>query len=199
MIFYSAYTKSMKFVLVFGVATTLHAVHRSLSYDVTSKLRVQASKKNKNSLKFSLFLLSLGLTSISSFYLVLILPFFTRSLSHPPSQCYVEFDLLIPRVKAPARCAADYLLNWNIQMKEKQRKKKRNKSSRVSSITVRLCWSSFRYSIHKLKWKVCRMSSRVLFYPEKLHLSWPEGRFNSSQISFSFAISPYTVFFKDTR
>ncbi|XP_043288926.1 origin recognition complex subunit 3 isoform X2 [Venturia canescens] len=37
----SIYTKSMKFVLVFGVATTLHAVHRCLSYDVTSKLRVQ--------------------------------------------------------------------------------------------------------------------------------------------------------------
>lgn len=33
----------MKIVLVFGVATTLHAVHRCFSYDVTSKLRVQAS------------------------------------------------------------------------------------------------------------------------------------------------------------
>ncbi|KAK0091384.1 hypothetical protein PV326_003305 [Microctonus aethiopoides] len=37
----SCYAKTMKFVLVFGVATTLHAIHRSLSYDVTSKLRVQ--------------------------------------------------------------------------------------------------------------------------------------------------------------
>ncbi|XP_012283310.1 origin recognition complex subunit 3 isoform X2 [Orussus abietinus] len=37
----SSYTKSIKFVLIFGVATTLHAVHRTLPYDVTSKLRVQ--------------------------------------------------------------------------------------------------------------------------------------------------------------
>ncbi|CAG5076045.1 Similar to ORC3: Origin recognition complex subunit 3 (Spermophilus citellus) [Cotesia congregata] len=33
--------RTMKFVLIFGVATTLHAVHRSLPYDATSKLRVQ--------------------------------------------------------------------------------------------------------------------------------------------------------------
>lgn len=37
----SSYTKTMKFVLLFDVATTLHAVHKSLTYDVTSKLRVQ--------------------------------------------------------------------------------------------------------------------------------------------------------------
>ncbi|XP_057339498.1 origin recognition complex subunit 3 [Microplitis mediator] len=37
----SSYRKTIKFVLIFGVATTLHAVHRSLPYDATSKLRVQ--------------------------------------------------------------------------------------------------------------------------------------------------------------
>ncbi|XP_071859979.1 origin recognition complex subunit 3 isoform X2 [Bombus fervidus] len=37
----SSYVNSMKFVLIFGVATTLHAIHRSLTYDVTSKLNVQ--------------------------------------------------------------------------------------------------------------------------------------------------------------
>uniref|UniRef100_A0A0C9RZS3 Origin recognition complex subunit 3 n=1 Tax=Fopius arisanus TaxID=64838 RepID=A0A0C9RZS3_9HYME len=37
----SSYSRTIKFILVFGVATTLHAVHRSLSYDVTSKLRVK--------------------------------------------------------------------------------------------------------------------------------------------------------------
>ncbi|XP_074115013.1 origin recognition complex subunit 3 [Cotesia typhae] len=37
----SSYRRTMKFVLIFGVATTLHAVHRSLPYDATSKLRVQ--------------------------------------------------------------------------------------------------------------------------------------------------------------
>ncbi|XP_015115141.1 origin recognition complex subunit 3 isoform X2 [Diachasma alloeum] len=37
----SSYSSSIKFILIFGVATTLHAVHRSLSYDVTSKLRVK--------------------------------------------------------------------------------------------------------------------------------------------------------------
>jgi len=31
----------MKFVLIFGVATSLHIVHRSLSYDATSKLKFQ--------------------------------------------------------------------------------------------------------------------------------------------------------------
>lgn len=31
----------MKFILIFGVATTLHAIHRSLTYDVTSKLNVK--------------------------------------------------------------------------------------------------------------------------------------------------------------
>lgn len=35
----------MKFILIFGVATTLHAIHRSLTYDVTSKLNVQVSNK----------------------------------------------------------------------------------------------------------------------------------------------------------
>ena len=37
----SSYSNTMKFILIFGVATTLHAIHRSLSYDVTSKLNVQ--------------------------------------------------------------------------------------------------------------------------------------------------------------
>ncbi|XP_033351466.1 origin recognition complex subunit 3 isoform X2 [Bombus vosnesenskii] len=37
----SSYVNSMKFILIFGVATTLHAIHRSLTYDVTSKLNVQ--------------------------------------------------------------------------------------------------------------------------------------------------------------
>ncbi|XP_014486637.1 PREDICTED: origin recognition complex subunit 3 [Dinoponera quadriceps] len=37
----SSYTSTLKFVLIFGVATTLHVVHRSLTYDVTSKLAVQ--------------------------------------------------------------------------------------------------------------------------------------------------------------
>ncbi|KAH0947979.1 hypothetical protein HN011_007458 [Eciton burchellii] len=37
----SSYGSTLKFVLVFGVATTLHVVHRSLTYDVTSKLIVQ--------------------------------------------------------------------------------------------------------------------------------------------------------------
>ncbi|XP_020720428.1 origin recognition complex subunit 3 isoform X2 [Bombus terrestris] len=36
----SSYVNSMKFILIFGVATTLHAIHRSLTYDVTSKLNV---------------------------------------------------------------------------------------------------------------------------------------------------------------
>ncbi|XP_034949827.1 origin recognition complex subunit 3 [Chelonus insularis] len=43
----SSYSRVIKFVLVFGVATTLHAVHRSLSYDVTSKLRVQVFHTQK--------------------------------------------------------------------------------------------------------------------------------------------------------
>ncbi|XP_076222484.1 origin recognition complex subunit 3 isoform X2 [Nomia melanderi] len=37
----SSYASTMKFILVFGIATTLHAIHRTLSYDVTSKLNVQ--------------------------------------------------------------------------------------------------------------------------------------------------------------
>ncbi|XP_026826170.1 origin recognition complex subunit 3 [Ooceraea biroi] len=37
----SSYRSTLKFVLIFGVATTLHVVHRSLTYDVTSKLIVQ--------------------------------------------------------------------------------------------------------------------------------------------------------------
>ncbi|XP_071646332.1 origin recognition complex subunit 3 [Temnothorax longispinosus] len=37
----SSYRASLKFVLIFGVATTLHVVHKSLTYDVTSKLVVQ--------------------------------------------------------------------------------------------------------------------------------------------------------------
>lgn len=41
--FRSSYRNTLKFVLIFGVATTLHIVHRSLTYDVTSKLVVQAS------------------------------------------------------------------------------------------------------------------------------------------------------------
>ncbi|XP_033213270.1 origin recognition complex subunit 3 isoform X2 [Belonocnema kinseyi] len=32
---------TMKIVLIFGIATSLHVVHRTLSYDVTSKLRVK--------------------------------------------------------------------------------------------------------------------------------------------------------------
>lgn len=40
---FSAYANSMKFILIFGVATTLFAIHRSLTYDVTSKLNVQVS------------------------------------------------------------------------------------------------------------------------------------------------------------
>ncbi|KAL6255109.1 hypothetical protein P5V15_013441 [Pogonomyrmex californicus] len=34
----SSYRSTLKFVLIFGVATTLHAVHKSLTYYVTSKL-----------------------------------------------------------------------------------------------------------------------------------------------------------------
>ncbi|XP_012054766.1 PREDICTED: origin recognition complex subunit 3 [Atta cephalotes] len=37
----SSYRNTLKFVLIFGVATTLHVVHKSLTYDVTSKLVVQ--------------------------------------------------------------------------------------------------------------------------------------------------------------
>ncbi|XP_011865960.1 PREDICTED: origin recognition complex subunit 3 [Vollenhovia emeryi] len=37
----SSYRSTLKFVLIFGVATTLHIVHKSLTYDVTSKLVVQ--------------------------------------------------------------------------------------------------------------------------------------------------------------
>ncbi|XP_025155022.1 origin recognition complex subunit 3 [Harpegnathos saltator] len=37
----SSYTSTLKFVLILGVATSLHIVHRSLTYDVTSKLTVQ--------------------------------------------------------------------------------------------------------------------------------------------------------------
>ncbi|KAG5325301.1 ORC3 protein, partial [Pseudoatta argentina] len=36
----SSYRSTLKFVLIFGVATTLHVVHKSLTYDVTSKLVV---------------------------------------------------------------------------------------------------------------------------------------------------------------
>lgn len=42
---FSSYSRAMKFVLIFGVATTLHAIHRSLTYDATSKLNVQVSNK----------------------------------------------------------------------------------------------------------------------------------------------------------
>ncbi|XP_014219499.1 origin recognition complex subunit 3 [Copidosoma floridanum] len=37
----SSYMTTIKFVLIFGVATTLHIIHRSLSYDATSKLKCQ--------------------------------------------------------------------------------------------------------------------------------------------------------------
>ncbi|XP_046418039.1 origin recognition complex subunit 3 isoform X2 [Neodiprion fabricii] len=37
----SVYSKTIKFVLIFGVATAVHAAHRSLPHHVTSKLRVQ--------------------------------------------------------------------------------------------------------------------------------------------------------------
>lgn len=40
---FSSYRSTLKFVLIFGVAITLHVVHKSLTYDVTSKLVVQAS------------------------------------------------------------------------------------------------------------------------------------------------------------
>ncbi|KAK1134513.1 hypothetical protein K0M31_007294 [Melipona bicolor] len=43
----SSYASSMKFILIFGVATTLHAIHRSLTYDVTSKLNVQVFHMQK--------------------------------------------------------------------------------------------------------------------------------------------------------
>ncbi|XP_003486245.1 origin recognition complex subunit 3 isoform X1 [Bombus impatiens] len=43
----SSYVNSMKFILIFGVATTLHAIHRSLTYDVTSKLNVQVFHMQK--------------------------------------------------------------------------------------------------------------------------------------------------------
>ncbi|XP_026298436.1 origin recognition complex subunit 3 isoform X3 [Apis mellifera] len=43
----SAYANSMKFILIFGVATTLFAIHRSLTYDVTSKLNVQVFQTKK--------------------------------------------------------------------------------------------------------------------------------------------------------
>ncbi|KYN17525.1 Origin recognition complex subunit 3 [Trachymyrmex cornetzi] len=36
----SSYRSTLKFILIFGVATTLHVVHKSLTYDVTSKLVV---------------------------------------------------------------------------------------------------------------------------------------------------------------
>lgn len=52
---FSSYWESMKFVLIFGVATSLHIVHRSLSYDATSKLKFQVcitSKNPTNKLKF---------------------------------------------------------------------------------------------------------------------------------------------------
>ncbi|KAI4497623.1 hypothetical protein M0802_007163 [Mischocyttarus mexicanus] len=37
----SSYLDTIKFVLIFGIATTLHVVHRSLSYDATSKLKIK--------------------------------------------------------------------------------------------------------------------------------------------------------------
>ncbi|KAK2584685.1 hypothetical protein KPH14_007025 [Odynerus spinipes] len=37
----SSYSDTIKFILLFGIATTLHIVHRSLSYDATSKLKVK--------------------------------------------------------------------------------------------------------------------------------------------------------------
>ncbi|KAF7382393.1 hypothetical protein HZH68_015312 [Vespula germanica] len=37
----SSYSDTIKFVLFFGIATTLHVVHRSLSYDATSKLKIK--------------------------------------------------------------------------------------------------------------------------------------------------------------
>ncbi|XP_008202890.1 origin recognition complex subunit 3 [Nasonia vitripennis] len=43
----SSYCNSIKFVLIFGVATTLHVVHRSLSYDATSKLKIQVFHTQK--------------------------------------------------------------------------------------------------------------------------------------------------------
>ncbi|XP_058809862.1 origin recognition complex subunit 3 [Phymastichus coffea] len=43
----SSYVKKIKFVLIFGVATTLHIVHRSLSYDATSKLKIQVFHTQK--------------------------------------------------------------------------------------------------------------------------------------------------------
>ncbi|XP_066589757.1 origin recognition complex subunit 3 isoform X2 [Prorops nasuta] len=46
----SSYAPTMKFVLVFGIATVLQVVHRSLTYDVTSKLRVFQTPKQDKSL-----------------------------------------------------------------------------------------------------------------------------------------------------
>ncbi|XP_047365603.1 origin recognition complex subunit 3 isoform X3 [Vespa velutina] len=37
----SSYSDKIKFILFFGIATTLHVVHRSLSYDATSKLKIK--------------------------------------------------------------------------------------------------------------------------------------------------------------
>lgn len=91
-----------------------------------------------------------------------------------------------------------------IRDKESKRRRKKSFSSLRSA-----AWPSFsyfffsttvcRYSTRKLRLKVCPMCSRVRCSLEKLHLSWPEGRFNCSPISFSFTTFPYTVFFRDTR
>ncbi|XP_017761181.1 PREDICTED: origin recognition complex subunit 3 [Eufriesea mexicana] len=43
----SSYSSTMKFILIFGVATTLHVLHRSLTYDVTSKLNIQVFSMQK--------------------------------------------------------------------------------------------------------------------------------------------------------
>ncbi|EZA61918.1 Origin recognition complex subunit [Ooceraea biroi] len=51
----SSYRSTLKFVLIFGVATTLHVVHRSLTYDVTSKLIVQAIKTLSDVLDATVF------------------------------------------------------------------------------------------------------------------------------------------------
>lgn len=37
----SSYSDTIKFILLFGIATTLHIVHKSLSYDATSKLKIK--------------------------------------------------------------------------------------------------------------------------------------------------------------
>lgn len=45
----SSYMISIKFTLIFGVATTLHVVHRSLTFDATAKLRFEVFRTQSQS------------------------------------------------------------------------------------------------------------------------------------------------------